>query len=350
MMGLATLVLIDLCVLVPSAALLIYLERKMAADLQARVGPNRAGRFGWLQPLADVLKLFQKRQDAPGLPLGRRERFWLCLAVATLFASVATLPLGPAFLLIDADMSVFIPFFSAAAAAVSLLFLGMGINGAGGVSRNTSQELLSGVRISAQVLTGVFPALVSLLALGIGQEGYRWGEWVGRQGFFPHEWNMFADPFVFLAFFLFYASGLVMFSVAPLDPGFSSVGLRGGLMYGLSGLNLSLFRFARFYGMFLWSVLAVALFCGAWSTPDLELGLDESWPMVFEALRALLVLVKAMLLMLVVSWLARVNPRLRVDQVTDFSWRVLAPLSVLALIGAAVLRVGSGWNLLGGGK
>lgn len=317
-------------ILLPTAAGYSYLERKFGADLQARVGPNRAGPAGLLQPIADLLKLLQKQ------PTGRRswrEQVWMGLLTMALYSTVAVLPLGSMLMLVDTDMSALLPFFAAWVLALGTMLLGL--------EQQSVPGWFGGIRVAAQALAGGFPALIAILTAAIPAGGFRWSAMVGDQGFSPIQWNGFNNPFQFVAFLVFLASGLVLLSANPLDAGLSSADIHGGVASHLSGRRLSLFRFGRFYGFFLWSLIATAMFLGGWSIPEgvrEHLADSGSWGAI-NALEVATVLLKTMGLMLFLVWIGRVNPRVRVDQITDFSWRVLSPLSLFGLAGAAVWAV-----------
>jgi NADH-quinone oxidoreductase subunit H len=158
-------------------------------------------------------------------------------------------------------------------------------------------------------------------------------------------WTVFSNPFQAVAFFVFVISGLVLLGVPPMEAAVSRSDIHGGVASHLHGRRLSMFRLSRFYGFFLWSVISVVLFLGAWNLPQnlfIALKESESYGLI-QFLELLLLLIKTFLLMLVVVWVARVNPRARVDQITDFAWKVLSPFSLAALIGASLW---AGWRAM----
>lgn len=311
-------------VVVPAAALVSLVDRKLGADLQARVGPNRAGPAGVFQPIADFIKTLLK-EDAAESETSLSETLWILTAVGVLFCSLAFLPLASATLLVDTDMSALLPFFAAFGFCVAMAFFGL--------RRETVPGLLGGLRSAAQAVAGGFPALVALLAVGMRSAGFKWSQISGAQGFSPLSWTIFSNPFQFLGFLAFVGGGLVIFGIPPLDPGYSEGDLQGGVASGLRGRRLILFRLARFYGFFLWSVVTAALFLGAWALPE---GARESLsPGMRFFTEALWLGFKTFMLMTVVIWSARVLPRVRAEQVTEFSWKVLSPFALVSLIGTA---------------
>lgn len=328
------LIFIYLLVILPSGAVMAYLDRKIGADFQARVGPNRAGPAGILQPLADLLKLLQKEAT---VDWSWREALWLGVHTMALYSTVAVLPLGSLVLLVDTDMSAFLPFWATLVLSLGTVLLGL--------SQRSVPGWFGGVRVAAQALAGALPALVALLCAGVRAGGFRWSVLAGSQSASPLNWAAFANPFQFVAFIVFVVSGLILLGISPMDSALSQADIHGGVSSHLHGRRLSLFRLSRFYGFFLWSVITVTLFLGAWALPtSVFAALKESGSYgIIQLLELLVLLAKTFMLMLVVIWVARVNPRARVDQVTDFSWKVLSPFSLFALIGAAFW---AGWRAL----
>jgi NADH-quinone oxidoreductase subunit H len=207
-----------------------------------------------------------------------------------------------------------------------------------GFSQGTVPGWFGGVRIAAQTLAAVFSALIALLCAGLHAGAFRWSAIAAAQGSFPLFWTALSQPFQLLAFLVFMVSGLCLLGISPMEGAYLAPDLGGGVASHLSGYKLVLFRFGRFYGFFLWSVITTVLFLGAWNLPAFLVSyLQDSHALVWiQALELATVLIKSLALMLVVIWVARVNPRARVDQVTDLCWRLLAPAALVALIGTAL--------------
>jgi NADH-quinone oxidoreductase subunit H len=318
-------------VVVPSGALISYLERKLSADFPARVGPNRAGPAGALQPLADLLKLLQK--DATARRTWRQE-LWVSVHTMALYSTVAVLPLGSLALLVDTDMSAFLPFWAALVLSLGTMLMGL--------NQGSIPGWFGGVRVAAHALAGAVPALSAVLAAGTRSGAFRWSAIAAAQGASPHLWTLVSSPFQFIAFVVFVVSGMVILGVPPLDGGVSPADIQGGVASHLSGRRLTLFKFGLFYGLFLWSTIASSLFLGGWSLPaSWAAGLREAGNLrLLELLELATLLAKTYLLMLLLVWVARVTPRLRVDQITGLAWRVLSPFALFSLIGAIAWK---GW-------
>ncbi|MEO5969546.1 MAG: complex I subunit 1 family protein [Bdellovibrionia bacterium] len=330
--ALVALICIFCFVVVPSGALLTYMDRKLSADLQARVGPNRAGPSGIFQPLADLLKLLQKGSKKEW---HWGENLWLGVHTMALYSTLAVMPLGSLALLVDTEVSAFLPYWSALVLALGTMLLGL--------SQGSVPGWFGGIRVAAQTLAGSFPALVALLCASVRAGSFKWSVLAASQGFSPWTWTVASNPFETIAFGVFVISGLVLLAIPPLDGGLSTSDIHGGVSSHLYGRRLSLYLFGRFYGFFLWSVITVVLFLGAWRLP---LGLSESLAesesyKLLAIIELVLLLFKTLSLMLLITWVARVNSRSRVDQITDFTWKVLSPFSLVALVGASIC---AGWR------
>ncbi len=312
------LLFVYLVIIVPCFFLVSYFFQKLSADLQARVGPNLTGPIGIFQPIAEAVKLLRK-----GFPhsLEWTEELWFAVHVVALFSTVAVLPLGSWFLLVDTEMSVFLPFFG-----VFVLGLGMMILG---INQVRVEGRVSGLRIASQVLTGAFPALISIVCVGIHVGSFQWSALMQAQNAIPLGWNIFGNPFLFVSFFIFVISGLTILCLPPLDSAMGSLDLQGGVSFGLGGKKLLLFQWSRFYGFFLWSTLTVALFLGGWNLPE---NMRLPWA------ETLFLVVKVLGLIVVIGIVTYSNPRPRTDQITDFIWKVLSPVSLVCLVGSALWK------------
>lgn len=322
-----TLVAVYFFILIPSGWFFSYLKRKISADFQARVGPSTCGPSGLFQPMADFLKLLQKENRNE---VSHTETLWLSIYSMIFYSTMPVIPLGSLVLLVDTEISAFIPFWATLVLALGTILLGL--------SRGAITGWYGGIRIAVQTLSGVFPAFICLLCAGVGMKSFQWSLWAKSQGFFPWSWNFLSNPFEFVAFIVFVMSGLVILAVSPLDGGFSMSDIHGNVSSFLHGRWLALYQFCRFYVFFMWSVVAVVLFLGAWVLPSWVYTLADGEHLKFIGIVELLfLLIKVFFLMLVIVWISCVTPVSRVDQITNFSWKILSPFALVALVGASVL-------------
>ncbi|MBI4924790.1 MAG: NADH-quinone oxidoreductase subunit H [Bdellovibrio sp.] len=316
-------------IFLPSYFLLNILERKIIADFQARVGPRLVGGKGMPQSIVDFFKLLQK---GGGPIIKKQEFFGFCMQWGALFYSIAVLPYGSYLFLIDTELSMFFPFLGILIFILSTLFLGL--------SRERVKSTLGHLKIVSQAITGIFPALVCILSLGVCLDGFNWAALIVFHGGFFFHWMVFTNPFLFISFFIFVISGLIIFNLPPLEESLSLLGGRGYVSSEYSGGQAGLFSLMRFGSLFLWSVMSALLFLGGWTLPHaLQVLLDtKRLFLLTQCLEVFILLTKTFFLMIVILVLSAVTPRLRTDQVTDFSWKVLSPLALFCLIGSAVLR------------
>ena len=307
----------------PAVVGLVYAERKIGADLQARVGPSRAGPAGLLQPLADLLKLIQKRKPR----LNLRESMWTAVHTMSLYSTIMVLPFGTAALMVDTEQSVFIPFLAVLVWSLATMVLGL--------SRSEAPAWFGAMRVGVQALMGMLPAWIACLCAGVRSGSFRWSEIALSQGSGPMAWAAFSDPFQLLAMVVFLVSGMAALGVAPLEGGYDHSDLSGGVFSRFSGTQIILFRIGRVYAFFVWALITAVLFLGAWNLPEgIITRLDDLGATRVRLLAESLVLVsKTIVLSAILFWAARANPRAKIDQIADLIWKVLTPGAVIALVG-----------------
>lgn len=322
-----TWVMIFCFVLFPVSAAMSYFSRKVGADLQARVGPNRAGPAGVLQPWADLLKSLQKEEAANATPIFQQVS--LAIQFAFLLSTVTILPLSSSLLLLDTDMSAFLALWAALGVAMLTLMVGF--------RQASVPAWISAIRVAGQAVAGTFPALITILFVGVRAGSFRWSKILAAQNANPFSWTFFSSPFAPFAFLIFVISGLVLFSSPPMESASARPETAGGVSSLWAGRNLSLADFGKFYGFFLWSCMAVALFLGGWVIPQ---GVQEalSGNRLQTILEAATLLIKSFALMILITAIAKSYPRTRTDQITGLLWRVLSPLALICLAGESIWK------------
>jgi NADH-quinone oxidoreductase subunit H len=337
--------------LLNSAAVLVYMERKVAAWAQQRYGPYLVGPYGLMQPLADILKLMMKEELRPRGADALLFYLAPILCAAAAFAAFAVVPFGA-----DTDFSsiahwLFLdrlfgftglehPIHLAATdvnVGVLVLFAitSMGVYGIvlAGWSSNSKYSLLGGLRSSAQMISyelsyGVALASVVMLAGSLSlhsivdaQSGY----WFG---FIP-KWFVFLQP---LGFFIFMTAGVAETNRAPFDFPEAEQELVAGYHTEYSSMTFALFFMAEYINMATVSAVATDLYLGGWHGPFLPEWLGWLW-----------FLAKVFVLLFFYIWMRWTLPRYRYDQLMEFGWKWLLPASVINLLVTAAVVLWGGW-------
>ncbi len=303
------------------AAILTMAERKVSAYIQLRYGPNRVGPRGLLQPAADVFKLFSKENISPS-----RADLWIfLLAPIALFIPAAAvwlvIPFAPG--AVVADLNIAIVFFIAITSIGAL-----GVIMAGYGSRSNF-SLLGALRGAAQMISYEVPLILSLLGVIMLAGSLSLVDVVNAQagGF----WHWYFLP-QFPMFVTFYIAGLAEARRVPFDLPEGESEISGGFMVEYSGMTWGLIQASEFASMALISAMHVTLFLGGWQPPvdALDFG-NFNW--VWFGL-------KTALIMFTFQWIRWTVPRLRMDQLMDFGWKVLVPACLIWLfVTAGVMLV-----------
>jgi NADH-quinone oxidoreductase subunit H len=296
------------------AAGTIWVERRLLGNFQERYGPNRAGPFGVLQVVADMIKIFTKENWIP--PFADKAVFIIAPAIImiTTLASFAVIPMAPAILVSDLDIGLlfFLAMSSFAVYSVALA----------GWASNNKYSLLGGIRAVGQMVSyEVFMGL-SLLGVVVQAGSLDLRQIVAAQ---RGLWNVVPQ---FVGFVVFFIAGLAETRRLPFDLPEAESELVAGYHTEYSGFKFAMFYVGEYIGITLISMMVVTLFFGGWQGPVLP-------PIVWFLLKTaaflgLFILVRAAL------------PRPRYDQLLAFGWKVMLPLSLvnLAVTGAVVLAVG----------
>src|SRR5262245_18695354 len=320
-----------------SAAVLVYMERKVAAFVQQRYGPYLVGPRGALQPLADIVKLLFKEELRPKAADSLLFYVAPVLSAVAAFAAFSVVPFGAdttLFGLLDRPIHL-----AAADVNVGLLVIfaitSMGVYGIvlAGWASNSKYSLLGGLRSSAQMISyelsyGLSFAAVIILAGSLSlreivgqQEGY----WLG---FIP-KWFIFVQP---LGFFIFLTAGIAETNRAPFDFPEAEQELVAGYHTEYSSMSFALFFLAEYVNMVTVSAVATDLFLGGWHGPLLPEWLGWVW-----------FLAKVGFLLFFYIWMRWTLPRYRYDQLMTFGWKWLLPAAVLNLLVTAFVVIY--WNL-----
>jgi NADH-quinone oxidoreductase subunit H len=331
------LILIVFLMLQMSAAVLVYMERKVAAWAQQRYGPFLVGPHGALQPIADIVKLMFKEELRP--KSADKLLFYLApiLSATAAFAAFSVVPFGTSttlFGLLDQPLRLEVTDVNVAMLVIFAI-TSMGVYGVvlAGWSSNSKYSMLGALRSSAQMVSyelsyGMSLAAIIMLAGSLSlrtivdaQAGY----WFG---FIP-KWYVFIQP---IGFFIFMTAGVAETNRAPFDFPEAEQELVAGYHTEYSSMSFALFFLAEYINMFTVSAVATDLFLGGWHGPFLPDWLGWVW-----------FLVKVFALVFFYIWMRWTLPRYRYDQLMEFGWKWLLPMAVINLLVTAAIVLGAGW-------
>lgn len=335
-------------------AAFIWLERKGSARIQDRLGPTRVGgRYGWLQSLADGIKLIQKEDLCPPVAdafLFKTAPYIVCLSS---FAAFTFLPFSHGWVAVSADCGLFVML-----AVLSLEVFGIIM---AGYSSGSKWSLFGGMREAAQMVSYEIPLAICALIPVVAAGSLNLGEIGDMQSGHLGNWFMFHDPFTFIAFFVYFIVATASCKRAPFDLAEAESELVGGFHTEYSGMRWSYFFMGEYASMFAVCGVASILFLGGWHTglPGLDGALEtlrangaasadfSIGAYLANVVGAVVFASKASILVFVQIWVRWTLPRLRIDQVMITCLKYLVPISCFLFLAAVV------WPLvlvLGAGK
>ncbi len=328
-----------------SAIFFIWLERKVAGRIQDRLGPTRVGgKFGWLQTLADGLKLLVKEDLIPKDADGMLFRLGPYIAFAGAFAAFIALPFAKGWSAYGTATGGFAIGVFFMLAVMSTEVFGIILAGYGSGSK---WSLFGGMREAAQMVSYEVPMAICVLVPVIAAGSMDLGKVCGFQEGFFWNWYVFRDPFTFLAFWTYFICATAQCKRAPFDLAEAESELVAGFHTEYSGLRWSFFFMAEYGAMFAVSGIATLLFLGGWHTGLVPRDLSEipvlSWPMagfnIGNLLNAVVFILKCWVLVFVMMWVRWTLPRLRIDQVMMTCLKYLLPISCALLLGVSLWEV-----------
>ena len=320
-----------------SAAVMVYFERKVCAWLQQRVGPNRVGKAGLLQPIADVIKLLFKEELRPGAADPLLFALAPIISATAAFAAFAVVPFGGSttlFGLLSEPLPLHVADVNVAVLVVFAI-TSMGVYGIvlAGWSSNSKYSLLGALRSSAQMISYELSYGLSLVGVLILANSMSITDIVNAQGAsllgIPSaRWFVFLQP---LGFLIFMTAGIAETNRAPFDFPEAEQELVAGYHTEYSSMSFGMFFLAEYINMVTVSAVTTDLFLGGWWFPGVP-----------ESLGWLVFLFKISVLLFFYLWMRWSLPRYRYDQLMSFGWKVMLPASVLNVIAtaAAVLYFG----------
>ena len=298
-----------------------WLERKILSRMQLRYGPNRAGPYGLLQPIADLIKLIRKEAFAPVAAIDVLYIAAPALSTFTALAAFSVIPFGQGWHIWKWDVEGVVA--NVPIGLILVFALGsVGIYGfiVGGWASESKYSLLGSMRTCAQMVSYEVSLALSVLGVVLTAHSLKLNDIVNHQ---VHD-QWLAGP-QFVGFVCFFIAGIAETNRPPFDLPEADTELVAGYHTEYSGMRYGLFAQAEYVNMITLSALAVTLFFGGWEGPWAPLG-----PLWF--------LMKLGIALFIFMWLRATLPRLRYDQLMRFGWKVLLPVATLnALITALVV-------------
>jgi NADH-quinone oxidoreductase subunit H len=314
-----------------------FAERKVAAVMQDRIGPNRAGPFGLMQPLADGLKLFFKEEIIPSFSSKFLFILGPSLAMLTAMMTSAVIPWGNTITLFGRDIQLQIADIN-----IGILYVfgvvSMGVYGImiGAWASNNKFSLMGGLRAASQIISYELAMGIALIALLMITGTLSLKSMVVGQ--MDGYWNIVKQP---LGFLIFLICVFAECNRTPFDLAEAENELIGGYHTEYSSMKLGFYLFAEYINMFISSAVMVSLFFGGYDIPFLNDAhaaetIGQNWMAVFHIM---MFLAKAFFFVFLFMWVRWTIPRFRYDQLMNLGWKVLIPLALFNMLatGAVIL-------------
>jgi NADH-quinone oxidoreductase subunit H len=329
-------------VLMFMVAYVVLVERRLCAFIQDRLGPNRAGPFGLLQPAADAVKAFLKEDFTPGHV--RKVFYWLAPGIVMMPAliNLAVIPFGSRLgqqPMVIADLNVGILY--------TFGFVSLGVYGIilAGYAANSKYPFLGGIRSTAQMISyevsmglSVIPIFLLVGSLNLS-DIIRYQ--AGTLGWLPAglplpNWLVFQNPMTFLAFAIFLGAAFAETNRTPFDLPEAEQELAGGYNVEYSSIKFALFFMGEYANMILASAMMVTLFFGGWTLP--VFGLDQPAATLLAGVAQIAIfLAKVFAFLVMFVWVRWMWPRFRYDQLMSLGWRRFLPLALANIVVTAAV-------------
>ncbi len=304
-----------------SLVILTWLERKIIARIQRRVGPNRAGPFGLLQGFADMIKMFTKEDITPANTAKVAYNVAPGLAVFSSIMAFAVIPFAPGFIGTNTNVGVLYIFAVGGLGVLAILM--------GGWASNNKYSLLGAFRVVAMLLTYEIPMVLALIMVTMAAGSMGMQDIVEAQA--GLNWYAFSMPVVFIIFFI---AGVAETGRSPFDLIEAESEIIAGFHTEYSGIKFGMFMIGEYVHMFVLAFLTAVLFFGGWQIPFVDPAWLPAW--LANILGFISLNIKVGIFVFIMMWFRGTLPRFRIDHLQDFSWKYLVPLSVVLLIATAI--------------
>jgi NAD(P)H-quinone oxidoreductase subunit 1 len=316
----------------------VWLERKISAAAQQRIGPEYIGPLGAMQAVADGIKLIFKEDIVPAKADPILFTLGPALVVVPVFMSYLIVPFGQNMVITDLGIGIFLWIALSSIAPIGLLM--------SGYSSNNKYALLGGLRAAAQSISYELPLALAVLAVVMMSNSLSTIDIVNQQDSYGIlSWNLWRQP---VGFVIFWIAALAECERLPFDLPEAEEELVAGYQTEYTGMKFGLFYVGSYVNLVLSAFMVSVLYLGGWSSPipvstlsDL-LGISESTPwlqVITAALGMVMTLLKAYALVFLSILLRWTVPRVRIDQLLDLGWKFLLPVSLVNLLLTAALKI-----------
>ncbi len=314
---------VALFMLLNSAAIAVYAERRIAAAIQNRLGPNRVGPFGLLQPIADVVKLLLKEDVTPARGFKTIHAIAPMIPVITALMTVAVIPFGDGLYATDIN----------AAVLYLLAVNSLGVYGVtlGGWASNSKYSLLGGLRAAAQMISYELPMGMAIASCILFAGSLSMIDVVNSQEVW---WNIFRNP---IGAVIFIVAAFAEANRTPFDLVEAEQELVGGFHTEYSGMKFGMFFLAEYMHVMIGSMLITTFFFGGYHLPFAGYWLPEMGSMAKAILDVSVFTLKTFFWAFVYIWVRWTIPRFKYNQVMKLGWKRMLPISILNFIVLAIL-------------
>jgi NADH-quinone oxidoreductase subunit H len=300
---------------------MIYLERKVCAAFQQRIGPNRVGPWGLIQTIADMIKMMMKELITPR----KVDRFLYNLApyivICCMFLTLAAIPFAPGIQGLDFDIGVF---YLSAISSISVIGILLA-----GWSSNNKYSLIGGIRSGAQIISYELSIAMSLITMVILAGTMQFSGIVEGQ---RDMWFIFKGHIpALIAFVVFIIAGTAETNRGPFDLAEAESELTAGFHTEYSGIKFGLFYVGEFVNTFIISAVAATVFFGGWM--PLHFGGFESFNHIMDFIPPIVwFFLKSFAIVFLIMWFKWSFPRLRIDQILTLEWKYLLPINLFNIL------------------
>lgn len=310
---------------------LVYLERKVCAVIQNRIGPNRVGKWGIFQTIADLIKLLMKEL----IPIKNADGFLFNLApfvvIIASFMAMAALPFAKGLQAIDLNIGIFYVMAVSSIGVVGILIAGW--------SSNSKYSLIGAMRSGAQIVSYELSVGLSLLSIVILSGSMQLSTIVQSQA---DGWWIFKGYIpAFVAFVIFLIASTAEINRGPFDLAEAESELTAGFHTEYSGIKFAFFFLAEYINMFIVAAIGATIFLGGWM--PLHIGNWQEFNQIMNYIPSIIWFFgKTFFIIYLIMWFKWTFPRLRIDQLLNLEWKYLLPLSLLNTVIIAFIAL-MGW-------